>query len=159
MLTYKVSKYAPNTYSFVTKNKVNYYLIFKQSGIVFQSINYKNINVLELSLVYKAGEEKPFKDDKTIRTLISFFKTYFKYFDAVYFQTHNQIEKLNNLKKRRGLLRVMLWQRIMDQHFNDIILFSNIDQNEKEDIPCLFVKKNSVNVEQIKLGFYKFIKT
>lgn len=154
---YRINKDAPNEYSFTTDKKVKYYLIFKPSGIVYQNENAKNINVLELSLLYKAKKTNPVKDNKTIRTLILFIKSYFQHFDVIYLQAHNRLEHLENLKKRRGSLRVKLWIRIMNRYFSNLILLSNVNQQKKEDIPCLFVRKDSIHLEQIKISFDKFI--
>ena len=155
--SYKITKIVLNKYTFTTDNKIRYYLIFKPSGIVYENTEGEIKNVLELSLVHRKSRS-PVKDRKTIGTLILFMRDFLKNYDAVYFQTHNQLELINKIGKKRGISRIKLWVRIASRYFKDYIVLTNLGLNhqENDDIPSLVIKKDFEYYKQIVTNFYRF---
>ena len=98
------------------------------------------------------------KDRKTISTLILFMRYFLTHYDAVYFQTHNQLEFVKKIGKKRGVSRVKLWVRIGSRYFKDHIVLTNLGLNhqEKDDIPSLVIKKDFEYYKQIVTNFYRF---
>jgi hypothetical protein len=155
--SYKITKIDLNKYTFTTDKKIKYYLIFKPSGIVYENTDGEIKNVLELSLVHRKNSS-PMRDSKTISTLILFMRSFLERYDAVYFQTHNQLEFVNKIEKKRGISRVKLWVRIGSRYFKDHIILTNLGLNhqKKDDIPSLVIKKDFEYYKQIVTNFYRF---
>ena len=154
---YEIKKEGKNKYVFFTSSNIEYQLVVKPSGIVFEDIDGFNINILELAL--NCDINTAIKDYKTIKTLVVFCVKISCKHDAVYMQIHNQPEKINNNKiERRGISRIKLWNRVIEKYFSNYIFLNNLilSPEKKSDILTLVLKKDSLYYKECITSFYRF---
>ncbi len=150
---YKIKKQGLNSYYFVSDSGIKYCFILSKSDVSYDTLCGGTKNILELSL--KCGIKNPPKDYKVIRTIIIFMKELVGYYDAIFLQTHNQLENSINFRKTRGKTRVNLWNRICKANFEDHVILTNYELYKK-DIPCLIIRKKTIFYKQIVNSFNEY---
>ncbi len=157
---YEIIEESPNNYVFFNKDNVEYQLMVRPSGIVYQDYHGEDIDVLEVAL--NCDSNTASKDYKTSKTIAAFCTRMSLKHDAVFLQMHNQPEQINNNKvERRGLSRIKLWSRVISKYFKGYIMFTNLllDPNKHSDILTIVVRKDSVYFKHIVASFYRFSHT
>ena len=148
---YNIEKEGKNKYIFFTGKGIEYQIVVKNSGIITTK------SILEIDL--NCDINTAVKDYKTLRTIVEFGKQVSEFRDAFFIQIHNQSEiVLEDKVKRRGKTRLQLWNRIIEQNFQDFILLNNLvlNPNEKSDILSLALRKNTPMFKEYVTDFYRF---
>jgi len=155
--SYKIIKEGTNKYVFFTKEGIEYQLVIKPSGMVFEDDTGNQKNIIELAL--NCDTNTASKDYRTVKTLVRFSFEIAARCDVVYMQIHNQPEWINNERQeRRGVSRVKLWNRLITKNFSDYIMLTNLslDPNKKNDILSIVIKKDSNYFKEYVKNFYRF---
>lgn len=155
--SYPITQDSPNSYIFFNKNNVEYQIVIKPSGITYENENGEKKDILNFALNCDTNIAN--KDYNTAKTIAHFCSQFSEKDEALFLQTHNQPEVLENDKiQRRGMTRIKLWGRLISKYFNDYILLTNLvlSPNKHSDIFCLVVKKDSAHFKQIVTNFYRF---
>lgn len=154
---YIIKRENENSYIFTTESKIEYQMIIKYSEITYKDIQNNVINVPDLAL--NCDLNTVIKDYKTSRTIAFFCSKLTLNYEALLLQIHNQPEKLENNKiERRGVLRIKLWNRVINRYFKDFVMFTNqiLDPHPESDIFCIVLKKDSSHYNEVLSNFYSF---
>lgn len=157
MKGYEIISEGEGMYVFVTENNIEYQLVIKSSGIVYEDLEGKSNDVIELALNCDINTAS--KDYRTIKTLINFYEEVSRKYDAIYMQIHNQPETISDNKiQRRGLSRIKLWNRTVSNHFENHIMLTNLvlNPNKSSDVLSIIIKKDSIFYKQFVTNFYRF---